>query len=78
MIEKMKMDVGGGAAVLGAAKILSELKPQVEVHFILPVCENMISDRAYRPGDIITASNGRTIEVCEADEQAVIPSPVGY
>lgn len=69
MIEKMKMDVGGGAAVLGAAKILSELQPQVEVHFILPACENMISDRSYRPGDIITASNGRTIEVDNTDAE---------
>jgi leucyl aminopeptidase len=35
----------------------------VEAHFIVAACENMISDKAMRPGDILTASNGKTIEV---------------
>ncbi len=69
-IEGMKMDMGGGAATLGAAKAIAQLKPEaVEVHFICPATENMISGRAMRPGDIITASNGKTIEVNNTDAE---------
>jgi leucyl aminopeptidase len=64
IIEVMKIDVGGSAAVLGAAKAIGEIKPPgVEVHFIVAACENMISGTGMRPGDVITASNGKTIEV---------------
>lgn len=70
MIEMMKFDMGGSAAVLGAAKAIGLLQPQgVEVHFIVAACENMISDRAMRPGDILTASNGKTIEVINTDAE---------
>ncbi|XP_043697478.1 leucine aminopeptidase 2, chloroplastic-like [Telopea speciosissima] len=63
-IELMKFDMGGSAAVLGAAKALGQIKPPgVEVHFIVAACENMISGTGMRPGDILTASNGKTIEV---------------
>ncbi|KAL5066194.1 hypothetical protein RYX36_027931 [Vicia faba] len=63
-IELMKFDMGGSAAVFGAAKALGQIKPLgVEVHFIVAACENMISGTGMRPGDILTASNGKTIEV---------------
>nr|GEW78536.1 leucine aminopeptidase 1-like [Tanacetum cinerariifolium] len=63
LIELMKFDMGGSAAVLGAAKALGQIKPAgVEVHFIVSACENMISGTGMRPGDIVTASNGKTIE----------------
>jgi len=68
-IETMKMDMGGAAATLGAAKVIGQLKPEVEVHFISAVTENMISGRAMRPGDILTASNGKTIEVNNTDAE---------
>ncbi|MDX2100779.1 MAG: leucyl aminopeptidase, partial [Leptolyngbyaceae cyanobacterium bins.59] len=68
-IEMMKTDMGGAAATLGAAKALSQLKPDVEVHFITAVTENMISGRAMHPGDILTASNGKTIEVNNTDAE---------
>merc|ERR1711871_1680158 len=56
--------------VLGAAKAISGLQPKgVEVHFIVAACENMISDKAMRPGDILTASNGKTIEVINTDAE---------
>ena len=43
---------------------IGQLKPQgVEAHFIVATCENMVSEKAMRPGDILTASNGKTIEV---------------
>ncbi|KAK6151584.1 hypothetical protein DH2020_014219 [Rehmannia glutinosa] len=69
-IELMKFDMGGSAAVLGAAKALGQIKPAgVEVHFIVAACENMISGTGMRPGDIITASNGKTIEVNNTDAE---------
>ncbi|XP_015892723.3 leucine aminopeptidase 1 [Ziziphus jujuba] len=69
-IELMKTDMGGAAAVLGAAKAIGQIKPPgVEVHFIVAACENMISGTGMRPGDIITASNGKTIEVNNTDAE---------
>ncbi|KAK1429716.1 hypothetical protein QVD17_11933 [Tagetes erecta] len=70
LIELMKFDMGGSAAVLGAAKALGQIKPPgVEVHFIVAACENMISGTGMRPGDILTASNGKTIEVNNTDAE---------
>lgn len=68
-IEMMKIDMGGAAAVLGAAKAIAQLKPDVEVHFISAATENMVSGHAMRPGDILTASNGKTIEVNNTDAE---------
>ena len=68
-IEMMKIDMGGAAAVLGAAKAIAQLKPDVEVHFISAATENMISGHAMRPGDILTASNGKTIEINNTDAE---------
>ncbi|KAL3533075.1 hypothetical protein ACH5RR_006596 [Cinchona calisaya] len=70
LIELMKFDMGGSAAVLGAAKALGQIKPAgVEVHFIVAACENLISGTGMRPGDIVTASNGKTIEVNNTDAE---------
>jgi len=70
MIELMKFDMGGCGAVLGAALAIGQLRPKnVEVHFITAVCENMISSTAMKPGDILTASNGKTIEVLNTDAE---------
>jgi leucyl aminopeptidase len=68
-IEMMKTDMGGAAATLGAAKAIGQIKPDVEVHFISAATENMISGHAMRPGDILTASNGKTIEVNNTDAE---------
>ncbi|KAK3007313.1 LOW QUALITY PROTEIN: hypothetical protein RJ639_016247 [Escallonia herrerae] len=69
-IELMKFDMAGSAAVLGAAKALGQIKPPgVEVHFIVAACENMISGTGMRPGDVVTASNGKTIEVNNTDAE---------
>ncbi len=68
-IEMMKTDMGGAAATFGAAKVIGQLKPDVEVHFISAVTENMISGRAMHPGDFLTASNGKTIEVNNTDAE---------
>ncbi len=68
-IETMKMDMGGAGATFGAAKAIAQLKPDVEVHFISAATENMISGHAMHPGDILTASNGKTIEVNNTDAE---------
>ena len=69
-IEKMKYDMGGSAAVIGAARAIGELRPpNVEIHFLVAACENMINGSALHPGDIITASNGKTIEVNNTDAE---------
>lgn len=70
MIEMMKFDMGGAAATLGAAHSVAALAPAgVEVHFVVAACENMIGSRGLRPGDILTASNGKTIEVNNTDAE---------
>lgn len=70
MMELMKFDCGGAAAVLGAARAVGALKPEgVEAHFIVAACENMINEKAVVPSDILTASNGKTIEVLNTDAE---------
>ena len=68
-MESMKCDMAGGAAVLGLFSILAELKPNIEVHGIIAAAENMPSAKAIRPGDILRASNGKTIEVLNTDAE---------
>ena len=70
MMELMKTDCGGAAGVLGAARAIGALKPPgVECHFVIAACENMISGRGVVPSDILTASNGKTIEVLNTDAE---------
>jgi leucyl aminopeptidase len=69
-IEMMKFDMGGSAAVLGAMRAIAEIRPAgVEVHMIVAACENMISGGAIHPGAIVTASNGKTIEINNTDAE---------
>jgi len=69
-VETMKCDMGGAAAVLGAARIIAELQPPgLEVHFITASCENMISGKATRPSDIHTSANGLTVEIDNTDAE---------
>ena len=65
----MKMDMCGGAAVIGAMRALALLKPAVNVLGLVPATENMPSGSAYRPGDILRASNGKTIEINNTDAE---------
>jgi leucyl aminopeptidase len=65
----MKADMGGAAAVLGAFKALAELKPQVEVQGFVPATENMVDGHSFRPGDVIRARNGKTIEIGSTDAE---------
>lgn len=65
----MKSDMGGAAAVLGAFKALAELKPQVEVWGFVPATENMVDGHSFRPGDVIRARSGKTIEIASTDAE---------
>lgn len=68
-MEDMKIDMSGGAAVLGVFSVLAKTPVSHEVFGILPACENMPSGHATRPGDIVTAMNGKTIEVLNTDAE---------
>lgn len=65
----MKCDMAGAAAVLGVFSALTEWNPKVEVHGIFAACENMPSGKAIRPGDIVRAMNGKTIEILNTDAE---------
>jgi leucyl aminopeptidase len=65
----MKSDKSGGAAVLGVLKAVSELQLPVEVHGFIGAVENMIGGDAYKPDDVLTAKNGKTIEVRNTDAE---------
>jgi len=65
----MKMDMAGGAVVLGVFSALNSLKPDLEIHGILPACENMPSGSAMKVDDVVTASNGTTIEIANTDAE---------
>jgi leucyl aminopeptidase len=55
---------------LGAARAIAALRPPgVEAHFVVAACENMINDKAMVPSDVLTASNGKTIEVLNTDAE---------
>ena len=68
-MEDMKGDMAGGAAVLEATGAIAELGLPLRVVTVAAATENMPSGHAYRPGDIITAANGKTIEVTNTDAE---------
>lgn len=68
-MEDMKGDMSGGAAVVAAMQGIAELKPKINVTGIVPATENLPSGKAYKPGDILQASNGKTIEVISTDAE---------
>ncbi len=65
----MKCDMAGGAAVLAAAKAAVLLKPSCDADFYMPAAENMVGGGAARPGDIVRAASGKTIEVGNTDAE---------
>jgi leucyl aminopeptidase len=68
-MDKMKFDMCGGAAVLGAMRALAQLKPAVPVTAFVPAVENMPGSRAQRPGDIVNTLSGKTVEVLNTDAE---------
>jgi leucyl aminopeptidase len=68
-MEKMKYDMGGAAAMIGAMQAIAQLKPAVRVLSIICSAENMPGGKAYKPGDVVTAMSGKTIEVINTDAE---------
>jgi leucyl aminopeptidase len=68
-MEKMKYDMAGGAAMIGAMRAIAQLKPAIPVTALIPSVENMTGSRAQRPGDIVTSLSGKTIEVLNTDAE---------
>ncbi|MHA6485373.1 leucyl aminopeptidase [Paenibacillus sp. strain BS8-2] len=68
-MEEMISDMGGAAAVLGAVRAIAELKAEVNVIAVIPAAENMPSDRAYKPGDVLRTMSGYTVEVVNTDAE---------
>jgi leucyl aminopeptidase len=68
-MDRMKYDMAGAAAVLGAMRALAQLKPAIPVSGYIPTVENMVNGNAQRPGDIVTAMSGKTIEVLNTDAE---------
>ncbi len=68
-MEKMKYDMAGGAAMVGAMRAIALLKPRVRVIGIVCSAENMPDGKAQKPGDIQTAMSGKTIEIINTDAE---------
>ena len=68
-MEKMKYDMAGAATVIGAMRALAQLRPSIPVTAFAPCVENMASDRAQRPGDIVKSYQGKSIEVLNTDAE---------
>ena len=68
-MEEMKLDMAGGAAVIEGVGLIAQLGVPVEVVAVVPATENMPSGTATRPGDVVRALNGKTIEVINTDAE---------
>jgi leucyl aminopeptidase len=68
-MDEMKSDMGGGGAVLAAMGAIAELELPVRILAVVPSCENLPSGHAFRPGDIVTALSGKTIEISNTDAE---------
>ena len=68
-LDWMKMDMGGGAAVLGAMLAIGKLKPKIAVTGLICTAENMPGGRALKPGDVITMKSGTTVEIGNTDAE---------
>jgi leucyl aminopeptidase len=68
-MEKMKYDMSGAAAMIGAMQAIAQLKPSIPVTAFIPSVENMPGSKAQRPGDIVTSLSGKTVEVLNTDAE---------
>ncbi|MCL4494424.1 MAG: leucyl aminopeptidase [Firmicutes bacterium] len=68
-MEEMKYDMLGAGAVLGAMCAIAETKPRVNVIGLMAIAQNMPSGSAYKPGDVVRAFNGKTIEITNTDAE---------
>jgi leucyl aminopeptidase len=68
-METMKLDMAGGAAVIGVMSVLPELAPDAEVLGLVPATDNLPDGGAQKPGDVIRYPNGKTVEVMNTDAE---------
>lgn len=68
-METMKLDMSGAAVVLAVFSILSKLHPDITVHGLISATENMVGPHAIKPGDVVSAMNGKTIEILNTDAE---------
>ncbi len=79
-MDEMKMDKSGGAAVIAAMQAIGRLQPALDVVGLVPATENMPGGRAQKPGDVVRACNGKTIEVINTDAEGrlILADAVAY
>ena len=72
--------MAGGAAVMAAISAIAQLKPKVNVTAIVPATENLPGGNALKPGDILTAMNGKTVEIVSTDAEGrlILADALGY
>jgi leucyl aminopeptidase len=79
-MELMKYDMTGGATVLGVMRAVAQLKPPIPILGVVPSTENMPSGKATKPGDVVRAMTGKTIEVINTDAEGrlILADAVSY
>ncbi|GFO37818.1 leucine aminopeptidase-like protein [Plakobranchus ocellatus] len=68
-MDKMRADMGGAACVVGSLQAAANLGIPMNVKALIPLCENMPSGKANKPGDVVTAMNGKTIQIDNTDAE---------
>src|SRR5882724_3316679 len=79
-MELMKYDMTGGATVMGAMRAIAQLKPSIPVLGVIPCAENLPSGKAKKPGDVVRAMTGKTIEVINTDAEGrlILADAIAY
>ena len=79
-MDEMKGDMAGGAAVMAAISAIAQLKPKINVMAIIPATENLPGENALKPGDVLTAMSGKTIEIISTDAEGrlALADALGY
>ena len=68
-MHEMKMDMSGAATVLGLMSLVGQMKPAINVVGVAPLTENLPGGRALKPGDVLKAFNGKTMEILNTDAE---------
>lgn len=79
-MELMKYDMTGGATVMGAMRAIAQLKPGIPVLGVIPCAENLPSGKATKPGDVVKAMTGKTIEIINTDAEGrlILADAIAY
>jgi leucyl aminopeptidase len=79
-MELMKYDMTGGATVMGAMRAIAQLKPSMSVLGVVPATENLPSGKATKPGDVVRAMSGKTIEIINTDAEGrlILADAIAY